>query len=305
MSVNGFRQSFTIYALHFVCILFYYTCVSDVLLFAYGSIRWVAEGNGLLIHPLTPNIEPFTFRINSKRLHHSNGKNAFAVWHFPVCFWLLFVHLFIAVRWRFAYWIYSLRISLSIPIFLLVGFIVVYSVQWNISEILKEQNNKQNLQLHMNHPFAVIACLRFIISLDLHKRLINNLTNQPEIKSHICVMRCRIEPFTSGFWVKKHSPYILIIRFDRHHPFTKSTTWFIINSYALYTSIKCVWFWFSLVRVRNVFCYSMKNHSEPCTIDDKTKLLMHVKCDQLFIVHTLTHRERETLELELFKHTLV
>lgn len=34
-------------------------------------------------------------------------------------------------------------------------------------------------------------------------------------------------------------------------------------SYALYTSIKCVWFWFSLVRVRNVFCYSMKNHSEP------------------------------------------
>lgn len=54
MNVFRFRQSLP-YALHFC---FYCTCMQCFCIYHPMSV----EGNGLLIHPLTPNIESFTFR---------------------------------------------------------------------------------------------------------------------------------------------------------------------------------------------------------------------------------------------------
>lgn len=126
----GFWQSLPYYT-HCVSVAVAFFLLHLYAMFLY-IIEWV-EGNGLLIHPLTPNKESFTFR-SIDRLHHSNGKNAFMV-TFSIC--LSFVCLFIAVI-CFAWWC-VLRMNLF------------YAYHSFLLLVLHSIHTEKNWRSHMNH----------------------------------------------------------------------------------------------------------------------------------------------------------
>lgn len=132
---------FHIYNIHCISVsVSYYTCMNLFLFFfSYGCWgQWITD--------TSVNTKYRTIHISneSTRLHHSNGKNAFAV-TFPIC--LTFVMFVCLLLWlRFVYWI---NFTNNIIIWCLLA-----GSQHNTMEIFTKK-------LRMNHPFVVITCLQF------------------------------------------------------------------------------------------------------------------------------------------------
>lgn len=165
MSVNGFRQPFTIYALHF-CI-FYYTCMQCCCFLSYGSIIWVAR-RGQWITDTSVNTKYRIIRsfrnggsIWIDCIIQTVNKNAF---HIDIFNMLDFCFVYLLLWLRFTCWLLFYAYHYKNSLFSFLFFV----------------HRTQPLKLTITHKSSV--CF-FFNSFGL----INNFsTNQPEIKSLIC-----------------------------------------------------------------------------------------------------------------------